>query len=110
MFRRRGWRCLSSICFHSFDGRFRGEEVVHDEERRSLKFEAAAVWPSLRLHDVFAETVFLYAEMESRASRCARKAKVCVTGFGSGEEEEVGDAQRAGHGGVVAEFIGAAFL
>ena len=63
-----------------------------------------------RLEDIFAERVFLDAEVQGRTFGRARHAEVCVTSFGAREEEEVGYAERTAHGSVVAEFVASAFL
>ena len=40
----------------------------------------------------------------------ACESHVCILGFRAGEEEEMGYTERAAHGGVVFEFVGASFL
>ena len=39
-----------------------------------------------------------------------RESEVRITGFGPGEEKEVGYAERTAHGCVVAELVRAPFL
>lgn len=87
-----------------------GGEVVHDKEGWGEVFFAAGFGVLLRFLDVFAQGVFLDTEVEGWAAGSDGEAEVGVAGGGAREEEEVGYAQWAGHGGVVAEPVGSSFL
>ena len=87
-----------------------GGEVVHDEEGGGEVFFAAGFGVLLRFLNVFAEGVFLDAEVQGRAARGDGQAQVGVAGGGAREQQQVRYAEGAGHGGVVAEPVGASFL
>lgn len=64
----------------------------------------------LRLLNVLDEGVVFDAEAKGWAARRVRKTHVGVAAGRFGEEEEVRDAERTAHGGVIAEFICSSFL
>lgn len=73
-------------------GRLGGGKVVHDEEGGREVFFAAGFGVLLGFLDVFAEGVFLDAEVEGGAAGGDGQAQVGVAGGRAGEEEEVGYA------------------
>lgn len=89
-----------------------GGKVVHDEEGgREVFLVNGGFGPFHAPANVFAQAVFLDSEVQRRAARAASNAQcgdagVCITG----EEEQLGNTEGTGHGGVVAEFVGFSFL
>jgi hypothetical protein len=64
----------------------------------------------LRFGDVFTQSILVYSKGEGGPTRCKGNSKVYVARLRTGEEEEVCDAERTCHCGVVLEFVGFSFL
>jgi hypothetical protein len=71
---------------------------------------SATYGPSLGPAHVLAQRILLHPKMQSRASRGSAYSEVRIPGLGSGEEEEMSDAQWSGHSDIVSQAIRAAFF
>lgn len=89
-----------------------GGEIVHDQQRGEeiLQSSTVVLRPFHALENVLAQTVLFDAEMQRGPARGEGQTEIGVAGGAAGEEHQVGDAQRTGHGGVVAQSVTATLL
>lgn len=79
-------------------------------KRRSQVRGSIALGPLHALHDILDQTVLVDTEMQRGASGRNGESHVGVAVLAAGEENQVADAQRPGHGRVVTQLVVAALL